>query len=203
MPLFDPLLSRRDFLAALAALAMTSSASTRSAFAAAGPMLAKSIPATGERMPVIGMGSWLTFDVGKDPRLRDDRVQVLKAFFEMGGGMIDSSPMYRSSQEVIGYCLAHMAERQTPFSATKVWTRGRSNGVAQMEESRRLWGVERFDLMQIHSLLGWEGHLETLLTQKSEGSLRYTGVTTSHGRRHDDFEQIMGGQPGMTRGLPL
>lgn len=195
MQVFDPRSSRRDFLATLAALAVTPVTGARPALAAAAPKLARTIPASGERIPVIGMGSWITFDVRKDQALRDHRVGVLRTFFDMGGGMIDSSPMYGSSQEVIGYCLARLGEKQTLFSATKVWTWGQSSGVGQMEESRQLWGVERFDLMQIHNLLGWEGHLETLLADKAAGRIRYVGITTSHGRRHDDFEDIMAAQP--------
>ena len=165
-------------------------------FAIAGrPALTKAIPASGELIPVIGMGSWGTFDVRNDMALRDHRAGVLKTFFDMGGGMIDSSPMYGSSQEVIGYCLARLKEKRELFSATKVWTWRQSSGVEQMEESRQLWGVDRFDLMQIHNLLGWEGHLETLLADKAAGRIRYAGITTSHGRRHDDFEEIMAKHP--------
>lgn len=195
MQVFDPRPSRRDFLATLAALAVAPMTGTRPAFAASAPMLSKAIPASGERIPVIGMGSWGTFDVRKDQDLRDHRVGVLRTFFDMGGGMIDSSPMYGSSEEVIGYCLARLGEKQTLFSATKVWTWRQSSGVSQMEESRQLWGVGRFDLMQIHNLRGWDGHLETLQADKAAGRIRYVGITTSHGRRHDDFEDIMATQP--------
>jgi diketogulonate reductase-like aldo/keto reductase len=146
-------------------------------------------------LPVIGMGSWLTFDVGGDERLRDVRVDVLRTFFELGGAMIDSSPMYGSSQEVIGHCLGRIADTRTLFSATKVWSWRASRGPGQMEESRHLWGVDGFDLMQIHNLLGWQGHLETLLDDKAAGRIRYVGVTTSHGRRHGDMEEVMAEQP--------
>jgi diketogulonate reductase-like aldo/keto reductase len=162
---------------------------------ALGPIHKKTIAGTGEKLPVIGMGSWLTFDVGRDRKLRDHRVGVLKTFFDMGGGMVDSSPMYGSSQEVIGYCLERIADTHSLFAATKVWTWRQSRGAGQMEESRRLWGIERFDLMQIHNLLGWEGHLETLVADKARGRIRYIGVTTSHGRRHDDLEEVMAEQP--------
>ena len=189
--------SRRDFIASLAGLTLVSSvpAPVRRALGAPGPMLSKAIPATGERLPVIGMGSWLTFDVGQDQRLRDHRVEVLQTFIDMGGGMVDSSPMYGSSQEVIGYCLQRIADTSSLFSATKVWIWRKSQGPGQMEEARWLWGVERFDLMQIHNLLGWEGHLETLLADKAEGRIRYIGVTTSHGRRHAELEEVLAEQP--------
>jgi len=183
-------LTRRDFLVSAAVLALASRAGD--GFAVVGkPVLTKVIPSSGEPIPVIGMGSWGTFDVRNDMALRDHRVDVLRTFFKMGGGMIDSSPMYGSSQEVIGYCLARLREKDGLFSATKVWTWRQSSGVDQMEESRQLWGIDRFDLMQIHNLLGWEGHLETLLADKVAERVRYIGITTSHGRRHDDFEEIM------------
>lgn len=187
--------SRRSFLVSLASLALAPWSGMRLATAAPLTALTKPIPVSGERLPVIGMGSWLTFDVGKDPRRRDDRTEVLLAFFEMGGALVDSSPMYGSSQEVIGYCLERIFNKQSLFSATKVWTWMQSRASEQIEASARLWGVERFDLLQIHNLLSWEDHLQTLLDLKAAGGVRYIGVTTSHGRRHDELETIMAKQP--------
>lgn len=160
-----------------------------------GVPIARLLPATGETVPVIGMGSWITFNVGDDEALRAQRVEVLRRFFELGGTVIDSSPMYGSSEAVIGHCLARLGRRERAFAATKVWTWRQSSGPDQMAESRALWGVERFDLMQIHNLLGWEGHLETLLADKAAGRVRAIGATTSHGSRHDELETIMAGQP--------
>jgi diketogulonate reductase-like aldo/keto reductase len=153
------------------------------------------IPSTGERLPAIGMGSWLTFDVGADSWLRDGRANVLRAFFKLGGAVVDSSPMYGSSEYVIGYCLDRIGGAAPLFAATKVWTPGQVLGVRQMQHSRDLWGVQRFDLMQIHNLVDWEAHLETLLDWKAAGKIRYIGVTTSHGRRHGDLERILAEQP--------
>jgi len=141
------------------------------------------------------MGSWITFDVGDDKAARAERVRVLQAFFDGGGAVVDSSPMYLSSQEVIGHCLAQIANKGALFAATKVWTPGKQMGIGQMEGSRNLWGVERFDLLQIHNMLDWETHLETLLDWKQQGRVRYIGITTSHGRRHDDMEAVMKTQP--------
>ena len=141
------------------------------------------------------MGSWITFNVGASTALRAGRVEVLRAFFEAGGGVIDSSPMYGSSEDVIGYCLERLAHKPPPFSATKVWSPFAWYGVGQMKNSQALWGVDRFDLMQVHNLLGWEGHLETLEEMKSDGRVRYIGVTTSHGRRHGEIEKVMARQP--------
>ena len=188
-------LSRRAFLASMGALGAALPFGQARASGADRPLLTKAIPGSGERLPVIGMGSWLTFDVGTNALLRAERLEVLRAFFEAGGAMIDSSPMYGSSEAVIGYCLARLADTPALFSATKVWTLFQARGVRQMEASRRLWGADRFDLMQIHNMLDWETHLETLADWKARGRLRYIGITTSHGRRHPAFEKAMAGRP--------
>jgi diketogulonate reductase-like aldo/keto reductase len=186
--------SRRVLLGSLAALAALRG---RPAHAQGdpGPMLTKKIPASGEDVPVIGMGSWITFNVGDDPDARAVRVQVLQEFFNRGGAVIDSSPMYGTSEEVIGHCLAQIGASRPLFAATKVWTPLQMFGAGQMEDSRAYWGLERFDLMQVHNLLNWEGHLETLQEDKAAGRIRYVGVTTSHGRRHDELEAVMAQQP--------
>jgi diketogulonate reductase-like aldo/keto reductase len=186
-------MSRRPFLGSLAALAALGGRPGRAA-TAPGPILSKKIPVSGEEVPVIGMGSWITFNVGDDPAMRAERVRVLQTFFEMGGAVIDSSPMYGTSEEVIGHCLAQIGNGR-PFSATKVWTPLQMFGPGQMDDSRAYWGIERFDLMQVHNLLNWEGHLETLREDKAEGRIRYIGITTSHGRRHDELERVMTEQP--------
>jgi diketogulonate reductase-like aldo/keto reductase len=165
-----------------------------SGLAAAGQAVAQSaplmrtIPSTGEQIPRVGLGSWITFNVGNDPPARAQCVQVMRAFFEAGGRLIDSSPMYGSSQGVIGEGLRTLAPERL-FSADKVWTG--ADGAAQIEASRRLWQVPRFDLLQVHNLLAWEKQLPLLLGMKERGLLRYVGITTSEGRRHREFEQIM------------
>jgi diketogulonate reductase-like aldo/keto reductase len=188
-------LSRRAFLASLGALGTAVHIGRGRAVAESGPVLTRTIPKTGERLPVIGMGSWLTFDVRDDRVLRDRRLEVLQAFFDGGGAVVDSSPMYGSSEEVIGYCLSRMADKSALFSATKVWTLFQSRGIRQMEASRRLWGADRFDLMQIHNMLDWEAHLETLVDWKAQGRVRYIGITTSDGRRHNAMAKVMAEQP--------
>ncbi len=187
--------SRRGFLASAGAFGTAVHLGDGRALAASGPLVTKTIPNGGERLPVIGMGSWLTFDVRDDRVARDRRLEVLQAFFDDGGALVDSSPMYGSSEEVIGYCLARLTNREALFSATKVWTLFQSRGVRQMEASERLWGVDRFDLMQVHNLLDWEAHLETLTEWKAQGRVRYIGITTSHGRRHGDMAKIMAAEP--------
>ena len=154
----------------------------------------KPIPSTGELIPVIGMGTWITFNVGQNVEARNKRADVLKTFFGLGGTMIDSSPMYGAAEEVMGYALNRLkAQGATPmdslFSATKVWTRGK--GDSQIADSFRLWGLDEFDLFQIHNLLNWQEHLAELRQLKAEGKIRYIGITTSHGRRHKDLEDIM------------
>lgn len=158
-------------------------------------MATKPIPSSAELLPVIGMGTWITFDVGQLPGEREQRRRVLEAFFAHGGRLIDSSPMYGRAEEVVGEALARLGRPKPLFAATKVWTPGRWLGVQQMEASQRLWGVERFDLMQVHNLLDWEVHLETLQEWKAAGRIRYLGVTTSHGRRHAELEKIMRSRP--------
>jgi diketogulonate reductase-like aldo/keto reductase len=184
---------RRTFLGSLGAIG--AALARPSSVVAAQPPLTKPIPSTGESLPVVGLGTWITFNVGDDPVARDDRAEVLRAFFAVGGGMVDSSPMYGSSEAVIGHGLAKLGEPAGLFAATKVWTWSGGAGPDQIAESRGLWGVDRFDLLQVHNLLSWEAHLETLLAMKADGRVRYVGVTTSHGRRHDDLEAIMRGQP--------
>ena len=141
-------------------------------------------------MPVIGMGTWGTFDIGYEPSLRDAQCQVLNQFFELGGKIIDSSPMYGYSESVIGHCLEKTATADL-FSATKVWTPFQNQGVSQIENSHQLWRLNSFDLYQVHNLVAFDKHLQTLIEMKANKQLRYIGVTTSHGRRHDDLEKII------------
>lgn len=155
----------------------------------------KAIPSTGEAIPIVGLGTWITFNVGDDPVLRAECADVMAAFFEAGGRVIDSSPMYGSSQDVIGYGLERTGAPEDLFAADKVWTSSPAEGRAQMEQSRKLWGIERFDLMQVHNLVAWQAHLQTLFEMKAAGEIRYVGITTSENRRLKLFEEIMASQP--------
>jgi diketogulonate reductase-like aldo/keto reductase len=155
----------------------------------------RKVPSSGEALPAVGLGSWITFNVGDDAAARDSCAEVMQAFFAGGGRMIDSSPMYGSSQAAIGYCLKKLGEPRQLFSADKVWTSSGEDGPAQIEDSRQHWGIARFDLLQIHNLLAWEAHLPTLFEMKRAGRLRYVGITTSEGRRHDEVERIMRTEP--------
>ncbi|MGB3210424.1 MAG: aldo/keto reductase [Desulforhopalus sp.] len=151
----------------------------------------KVIPQTGEKLPAIGMGTSRTFDAIGNNEVFTRLQQVTQTFFDMGGGIIDSSPMYGSAQEVIGRILPGIKGGKEIFAATKVWIEGRDNGIEQMEKSRLQWGVERFDLMQIHNLIDWETHLDTLKQMKADGKIRYIGITTSHGRYHSELIALL------------
>lgn len=185
--------TRRNILQSMGAMTAATVVAPTS-FAAAAP-ITRPIPSSGERLPVVGLGSWITFNVGRDKRLLDESAAVIAAFFAAGGRMIDSSPMYGSSQATIGYGLRKLGGAAPVFSADKVWTSSASRGPAQIEQSRSAWGVPRFDLLEVHNLLSWERHLDTLASMKADGKLRYIGVTTSHGRRHGDLARIMETRP--------
>ncbi|WP_289079114.1 aldo/keto reductase [uncultured Thalassospira sp.] len=152
-------------------------------------IIRKQVPSTGEAIPAVGLGSWITFNVGNDMALRDQCADVVSAFFNAGGRMIDSSPMYGSAQEVIGYCLDKLGAHDRVFSTDKVWTSG--NGLDQISETRKRWNTRKFDLLQVHNLLGINDNLPLLFRLKNEGQLRYVGVTTSHGRRTEDLIAVM------------
>lgn len=186
---------RRSFLRSVFGLGSTLAFTPQLAFTMEQTPIKKRIPSSGEPLPVIGMGSWQTFDVSDDAQARATLLQVLQVFFDRGGAVIDSSPMYGSSEQVIGDLLKEVSNKQALFAATKVWTRGRKRGIAQMQRSMRRMGVEVFDLMQIHNLVDWETHLETLKAWKAKGEVRYIGITTSHGRAHGELERILRNEP--------
>ena len=157
--------------------------------------MTRPVPSSGTLLPVVGLGSWITFNVGDDPEGRAAAAAVVAAFFAAGGRLIDSSPMYGSAQEVIGQSLT--ALRQPPlFAADKVWTRGAERGAEQIATSRQRWRLARpFDLLQVHNLLDWETQLPRLFAMKQAGQLRHVGITTSEGRRHREFEALMRQHP--------
>ena len=157
--------------------------------AAAPRPLTRAVPSSGEELPLVGLGSWITFNVGNDAPARAQCAEVMRNFFAAGGRLIDSSPMYGSSQGVIGEALESLGAQRRVFSADKVWTS--SGGATQIEASRRLWRVPGFDLLQVHNLLAWQEQLPLLLAMKAAGRLRHVGITTSEGRRHREMEDIM------------
>lgn len=177
---------RRDLLHLVPALTVSAAYAQ---FPAQPQPMTRPIASSGEQIPVIGLGSWITFNVGNDRPAREHCAEVMRHFFAAGGRLVDSSPMYGSSQGVIGDGLRKLAAQQRVFSADKVWTV--SGGAAQIEASRRLWQVPRFDLLQVHNLLAWQEQLPLLQAMKDAGQLRYVGITTSEGRRHGEMAQIM------------
>lgn len=187
-------IQRRTLLRGLAGLAAAGLLPGARARADCAGFACKAFPSTGFGLPVIGLGSWLTFDVGAAPARRENVRRVIEAFFERGGAMIDSSPMYLTSQEVIGDALAKLSNDQNLFSATKVWIPGRRPGIWQMERSLEQWGVDHFDLLYVHNLVDWEKHLPWMREWQAQGRATHIGVTTSHGRRHDELLEVLGSE---------
>ena len=181
-------MKRRSLLQLAPALACT--AALAQPLPAPNPALhLRRIASSGEDVPAVGLGSWITFNVGNDTEARANCVAVLRAFLAAGGRLIDSSPMYGSSQGVIGEGLHKLGMPRQVFAADKVWTSGA--GAPQIEASRALWQVPRFDLLQVHNLLAWQEQLPLLQAMKAAGRLRYVGISTSEGRRHAELEQIL------------
>ena len=154
-------------------------------------MAARPIPASGEMLPVVGLGTYQSFDVGSGAAERDPVKQVLRLFAQQGGKLVDSSPMYGPSESVVGDLAAELGISARLFMATKVWTSGREAGIRQMEESLRRMKVERMDLMQIHNLLDWKTHLGTLQQWKAAGRIRYIGITHYHSGAYAELERLM------------
>ena len=154
-------------------------------------MQTRSIPSIGASLPVIGCGTWRTFDVGNTPQERDRLGEVLRVLFEAGGSVIDSSPMYGRAEGVVGDLLSATHSRDNAFIATKVWTRGDSAGIAQMQRSMQLLRTDHIDLMQVHNLLDWRTHLATLRRWKEEGRIKYLGVTHYAASAYGELEKVM------------
>jgi len=182
---------RRQFLKSLMAAGISIPLINTPLFAKSKTVIKKAIPSTGELLPVIGLGTSRTFNIPDHTEAIQKLLPVMQAFLDRGGTLIDSSPMYGAAEEVIGVLFNKARQNNTLFSATKVWTDGKSEGIAQMQHSMKLWGVNKFDLMQIHNLRDWEVHLDTLRQWKADGKIRYIGITTSHGRFHDELEKIL------------
>jgi diketogulonate reductase-like aldo/keto reductase len=178
-------LTRREVLALLAAAALPARAG------AASHMLSRSIPSSGETIPVIGLGTWRVFDVGGSPSERAPLKEVLKSLVELGGRVVDSSPMYGAAESVVGDLAGELAITDKLFLATKVWTSGRDAGVAQMEQSLKRLRAPRLDLIQIHNLLDWRTHLRTLREWKAAGRTRYLGVTHYTSSAYDELERAL------------
>ena len=184
-------MTRRQFLEASAATALLGSLAPAINRAAEPGVIRKTIPSSGERLAVIGLGTSRTFDIAPGDAADSPLVEVMRAFFDRGGQLIDSSPMYGNAEAVTGVLLNKVSDTRGLFTATKVWTNGKDSGIRQMQDSMRHFGVERIDLMQIHNLRDWRTHIETLAEWKADGRIRYIGITTSHGRYHDELELLL------------
>jgi diketogulonate reductase-like aldo/keto reductase len=162
---------------------------------AASSILTRPIPSSGEAIPVVGLGTWRTFDVGTAPSERAPLKAVLQRFVELGGRVIDSSPMYGTAESVAGDLAAELAVTDQLFFTTKVWTSGREAGVAQIEQSFRRFRTKRLDLLQIHNLLDCKTHLRTLRDFKQTGRIRYVGVTHYTASAYDELERVLRSEP--------
>jgi diketogulonate reductase-like aldo/keto reductase len=158
-------------------------------------MLERPIPSSDEKLPVIGLGTWRTFDVGASVAEREPLEEVLRRFAGLGGRVIDSSPMYGTAETVVGDLAGALALTDKLFLASKVWTSGRDAGVAQMEHSLQRLRARRLDLMQIHNLLDWRTHLRTLGEWKAAGRIRYLGVTHYTSSAYDELERVLRSEP--------
>jgi diketogulonate reductase-like aldo/keto reductase len=179
----------------LAAGAASTLAFGRPARAVGEKMLTRKIPSSGATLPVIGCGTWRTFDAGPTPAERAPLADVLRTLFDAGGSVIDSSPMYGRAEAVTGDLLSEIKAHDRAFVATKVWTQGREAGIKQMQNSLALLHRERIELMQIHNLVDWRTHLATLRAWKAEKRIRYLGITHYTERAHDELEGIMRKEP--------
>ena len=185
-------LSRRQFITHTCAAPVALAVMPRRLSANSGDVIKRVIPSSGEELSIMGMGTYSTFS---DATPMQQLGEVLQVFFDQGGQMIDSSPMYGPAEGIVGELLKTTQNTTGLFAATKVWTDGRQAGIDQMNESMELMGVPTMDLMQIHNLRDWKVHLKTLKEWKEQGRVRYLGITTSHGRFHEELEAIMKTEP--------
>jgi diketogulonate reductase-like aldo/keto reductase len=159
--------------------------------AMASSMMTRPIPKTGERLPVIGLGTWQTFDVGAAKSAREPLKEVLREFVRLGGSVIDSSPMYGRSESVTGDLAAELGLQKQLFLATKVWTSGREAGIRQMEESFKRLRAARLDLLQVHNLVDYHTQLATMRRWKEQGRVRYIGVTHYTESAYDELARVL------------
>jgi diketogulonate reductase-like aldo/keto reductase len=183
--------SRRKFLQSTGAASLMYGLTPAGVVAMEPGVIKKTIPSSGEPLSVIGLGTSRTFEVDSSSAAQSPLVAVMQAFFDQGGQLIDSSPMYGSAEAVTGSLLQTVTNKSGLFTATKVWTNGKNEGIRQMQQSMQRLGVDQIDLMQIHNLRDWRTHIDTLQDWKAQGKIRYLGITTSHGRYHAELETIL------------
>jgi len=185
----DTKLSRRAALKLLGAGALIAMTGRRAR--AATPLIQRAVPHSGEMLPVIGIGTYIVFDVAPQSPEFTELKDVMQAFVAGGGKLIDSSPMYGRAEAVVGALATATGLRAQLFLATKVWTSGREAGISQMRESMRLMGTQRMDLMQVHNLLDVATHTKTLREWKQAGTLRYLGITHYHAGAYRELEALL------------
>ena len=168
-----------------------SSSAPNNVLAASSLVQKRAIPSSGEPLPVVGLGTWQTFDVGSGSPQLPELKQVLQLLVELGGSVVDSSPMYGEAERVVGELSAEAGLRDRLFFATKVWTSGRNAGIGQMEESFRLMRTQRMDLMQVHNLVDVATHTRTLKEWKAAGRIRYLGITHYHSGAFAELERLV------------
>lgn len=154
-------------------------------------MQTRAIPSSAEALPLVGLGTYRGFDVAPGEPAYKQLSAVLDELFKKGGKVVDSSPVYGRAEESVGELLSIHEPRSPAFLATKVWTRGREEGIAQMEQSFRLLRTDCIDLMQIHNLLDWQTHLPTLREWKAQGRIRYIGITHYTPSAYDEVEAVL------------
>ena len=180
--------SRRDFIA-LSSLSFLPTLSNASILNES--MLKRVIPSSGEELPVIGLGTSRVFDIERSKNELNVREKILDIFYENGGRLIDTSPMYGMSEEIIGITAKKYIEKNRFFLATKVWTEGRENGMRQIEESFQKMRADKISLIQVHNLLDWKTQIKTLRSLKDEGRINYIGITHYKSNAFDEMIKIM------------
>jgi len=183
-------MNRREFAALAVNVLSTTAMSAARASASPAELIVRRIEASGEEIPIIGLGTSGPFEVGDSPAARAPLAAVLAAFFDAGARLIDTSPMYSTAERVLGELLSAPL-RQRAFLATKVWTRGERAGIEQMTQSARLLGRERLDLIQVHNLLDLDTQLKTLYAWRDAGRVRYVGVTHYTVSAHADLARVL------------
>jgi diketogulonate reductase-like aldo/keto reductase len=182
-------ITRREALLGLASASLLLSSYARKEMEKG--MNTRPIPSSGEQLPLVGLGTWIQFDVGTDHAERQPLTEVLNLMVQQGGKLIDTSPMYGHAEEVIGDLTATSPVGEKLFYATKVWTTGEAAGIRQMDDSLIKMQRKTMDLVQVHNLTDWKTHLRTLQRRKAEGKVRYTGITHYTTSAHAQLEQIL------------
>ena len=183
--------SRRNFLKIVSLLSLNLFLTDKLPAINQRKIIKKIIPKSQELITPVGMGTWLTFDVMPTQENIKTRSIILDSFFKNHGSIIDSSPMYGMAEKILGLSIKEIDNKNRLFSATKVWTPSKLYGNEQIDNSFKLWQLSKFSLIQVHNLVNYSAHIKTLEKYKKEGKIKYLGVTTSHGSRHEELIKIM------------